>query len=241
MKNTVIAFVVLIVGTLMFQNTIVYMADNISDFENVALPPKKKKKVVTSNPLIKVDATSKEAWTLLDFASGKTHTISDPDTEKEKLKQLKWDLGFQRTKIITNSGDTNPSGQVGVINLGQVDFNTIAEAPESGYVQDKRKWGKILNQSISNWYNYRTRTHNIESQKFVYAIRTSEGKYLKMKILNYYCQKAESECATSFCDRNEAACLTLEYVLQPNGDRFFPKPKPVVVKAETVTAQVQTP
>lgn len=241
MKNTAIAFVILIVGTLMFQNTIVYMADNITDFENVALPPKKTKKLVTYNPVLKVNATSKETWTLLDFASGKTHTITDLDTGKEKLKNLKWDLGFQRTKIITNGGETNPSGQVGVVNLGQVDFNAVMEAPESGYVQDKRKWGKMLNKGISDWYNYRTRTHNIESQKFVYAIRTSEGKFLKMKILNYYCQKAESECATSVCNRSEAACLTLEYVHQPNGDRFFPKSKPIVAKTETATAQVQTP
>ncbi len=241
MKNTVIVFVILIIGTFMFQNTIVYMADNITDFENVALPPKKQKKRVTYNPVIKVDATSKETWTLLDFASGKTHTITDPDTEKEKLKNLKWDLGFQRTKIITNGGETNPSGQVGVINLGQVDFNTIMEAPETGYAQDKRKWGKMLNKGISDWYNYRTRTHNIESQKFVYAIRTSEGKYLKMKIINYYCQKAENECATSMCNRNEAACLTLEYVHQPSGDRFFPKYIKPIAKQETVTTQVQTP
>jgi len=241
MKNTAIAFVILIVGTLMFQNTIVYMAENITDFENVALPPKKQKKLVTYNPVIKVNATSKETWTLLDFASGKTHTITDPDTEKEKLKQLKWDLGFQRTKIITNGGETNPSGQVGVINLGQIDFNTVMEAPETGYIQDKRKWGKMLNKGISDWYNYRTRTHNIESQKSVYAIRTSEGKYLKMKIINYYCQKEESECATSVCNRNEAACLTLEYVHQPSGDRFFPKFTKPIAKQETVTAQVQTP
>jgi|TARA_B110000438_G_C15615836_1_gene564286 hypothetical protein len=231
----------------MFQNTIGYMAENISDFENVALPPKKRKIVVTNNPVIKVNATSKDSWTLLDFASGKSHTITDPDTDKEKLKTLKWDLGFQRTKIITNSGDTNSSGNVGVVNLGQVDFNTITEAPEAGYIQDKRKWGKILNKSISNWYNYRTRTHNIESQKYVYAVRNSEGKYFKMKILNYYCLKKESDCATSMCNRNEAACLTIEYVFQPNGDRLFPKPqlpKRPVVKAETetvTTVQVQTP
>jgi hypothetical protein len=240
MKNTVIVFVILIVGTFMFQNTIVYMADNITDFENVALPPKKQKKLVTYNPVIKVDATSKDKWTLLDFASGKTHTITDPDTEKEKLKYLKWDLGFQRTKIITNGGETNPTGQVGVINLGQVDINTIKEVPKSGYMQDRRKWGKMLNQGISDWYNYRTRTHNIESQKFVYAIRTSEGKYLKMKIINYYCQKAESECATSMCNRSEAACISLEYVYQPNGDRLFPEYKPLA-KQENGTAQVQTP
>ena len=64
MKNTVIIFAILIIGTFLFQNTILYMAENIADFENVALPPKKKKKITTFNPLIKVDATSKKTWTL---------------------------------------------------------------------------------------------------------------------------------------------------------------------------------
>ena len=131
-------------------------------------------------------------------------------------------MGFQRTKIITNSGVTNPNGTVGSVNLGKIDINTVEEAPESGYTQDTRSWGKLSNPSLSDWYLYRTRTHNVESQRNVYIVRTAENLYMKMRILNYYCSRQEADCATTMCSREEAGCLTIEYLLQPDGGKFFP-------------------
>ena len=208
-------------ATLFFQVSINYMGNNISDFENVALPPKKTPHYQTRNPIIKIDATSKENWTLVDFESGQTHQITDPDKEQTLLQRLKWDLGFQRTKIISNGGATNPKGNVGLLDLGLVEFDSIKTAPQEGYTQDQRRWGKILNTAISNWYNYRTRTHNIESKKNTYLLRTSGHMYAKLKILNYYCAREETDCATVMCRRDEAACITIEYVIQTNGESYF--------------------
>ena len=212
----------LIVGTFFFQVSINYMANNISDFENIALPPKKTLIYQTQNPLIKIDATSKDNWTLVNFESGQKHKINDPDKEQALLQKLKWDLGFQRTKIISNSGATNPNGRVGLKNLGPVEFDSIQTVPQNGYVQDQRRWGKVINPAISNWYNYRTRTHNIESKKNTYLLRTSQNRFAKLKILNYYCAREERECANIMCGRAEAACLTIEYVIQKNGENYFP-------------------
>ncbi len=64
-------------------------------------------------------------------------------------------------------------------------------------------------------------------------IKTADG-YLKMKILNYYCKKAESECKTTMCSRDEAACLSLEYQHIPADQQAFPLPP----SASTETAQV---
>ncbi|MFQ5717176.1 MAG: HmuY family protein [Nitrospinales bacterium] len=222
MKNTLNVIIMLLAGTFLFQTSINYMAANIGDFENVALPPKKVRKYTTSNPTIKIDASSRDSWTLVDFSTGTFYRIGDPENDKEKLKKIKWDLGFQRTKVITNSGATNPQGIVGAANLGPVDFDAVAEAPETGYVEDAVAWGNITNKAISDWYNYRTRTHNIESKKNIYVIRTSDNHYMKVKFLNYYCKQNERDCASIMCPRAEAACITLEYVMQPNGGRFFP-------------------
>ena len=82
----------------------------------------------------------------------------------------------------------------------------------------------MLNKAIADWYLYRTRTHNIESQKNVYALRMAEGGYLKMRILNYYCSHDESECRTVMCGRLEAACYSIEYVLSNDSGRRFPIP-----------------
>lgn len=228
MKSTLYIFSMLLAVTLLFHGALDYMVDNIGDFETVALPAKKVDTAGTANPILKVDASSKEDWVLVDFVSGDTHRIRDPEKKKEQLDKIKWDFGFQRTKIITNGGETNLNGKVGVINLGKVDIDKVEDAPEGGYAQDTYAWGKLSNPSLSDWYLYRTRTHNVESQRNVYVIRTAGNLYMKLRILNYYCSHAEADCATTMCTREEAGCLTIEYVLQPNGGRSFPSvPEPI--------------
>ncbi len=143
------------------------------------------------------------------------------------MAQQDWDLGFQRTKIISNGGVTNPRGKVTIANLGPVDFNSVIQIPEVSFVPDTRSWGNVNNPSIIDWYLYRTRTHNIESKRNVYIVKTGDG-LLKLKILNYYCQQPESECKTSMCPRDEAACLTVEYTHISSGEQTFPVSKPIV-------------
>jgi len=222
MKNTLKIFGMLLVATVLFHFTLNMMLNNIEEFETVPLPPKRIPKFVTYNPVIKVNASSTKTWTLVNFSTGKTYKIADPAKEKARIAKLNWDLGFQRTKIITNGGITNPSGQVGVLNLGRVKFDDIRKPPETGFLVDSKFFGKVLNRGIADWYNYRTRTHNVESRKNVYVIRTSSGQYMKMRILNYYCRQKESDCQSIMCTREDAACLTIEYVLAPESGMEFP-------------------
>ncbi len=222
MNSTLKVFAILLLGTAIFHVTLNFMIDNIEDFETVPLPPKKVQKLTSSNPILTVDATSKDSWTLVNFATGKAVTLLDIEKDREQLSRLDWDLGFQRTKVITNSGVTNPEGKVGVMDLGPVDFDGVREAPPESLVQDTRSFGKHINKAISNWYNYRTRTHNIESRKNVYVVKTSSGKFMKMRILNYYCSNDEKDCRSMMCTREQAACLTVEYVLSRDQNATFP-------------------
>ena len=212
----------LIVGSSLFLVTINYMADNIEDFESRPLPPPKQMSVSSRNPIIKVDATSRNEWTLVDFSTKKTYQVKDLEKEKDKINRHPWDVGFQRTKIITNGGVTNPEGRVSLKNLGPVDFDSMVTIPIDGYTQDAKSYGKILNKAIVDWYLYRTRTHNIESQKNVYVVQMAEGGYLKMRILNYYCNRNESECKSMMCRRQEAACYSIEYIFIDDDEKMFP-------------------
>ena len=213
----------LLIGSTLFLITINYMADNIEDFESrpLPLPSSVLRSISSHNPIIKVDATSRKKWTLVDFSTMKTYQVKDLEKEKDKINHYPWDVGFQRTKIITNGGVTNPNGRVSLKNLGPVDFDSITTIPINGYTQDAKSYGKILNKAISDWYLYRTRTHNIESQKNVYVVQMAEGGYLKMKILNYYCIRKESECKSIMCSRQNAACYSIEYILS-DGKKMFP-------------------
>jgi len=177
----------LLAATLLFHTTLNYMENNIEEFEAVPLPPKKIQKISTNNSIIKIDAKDRNSWMLVEFSTGKTLKLSEDEAETSKLNQTNWDMAFSRTKIITNGGKTNPSGKTGVINLGLTNFDDIRTAPETGYVQDHRSLGNLINKELAGWYNYRTRTHNIESKKNVYAMKLNDGIFMKMRILNYYC------------------------------------------------------
>jgi len=233
MNTNLKIFAMLLVATLFFNASMNMMANNIEDYESVALPPKKQPKFESLNSLISVNAKSRSSWVLVDFSSGKTHQIGDLENERHLLSQIDWDLGFQRTKIMANGGATNPKGQVGIINLGAVPFDEVRGLPDKGFIEDAKSWGNVVNKSIVDWYIYRTRTHNIESKKYVYVLRTAQG-HTKFRIMNYYCRRSQKECKTIMCSRQEAACYTIEFVSIPKGDKAFPLPVSPVQK----TAQI---
>lgn len=214
-------FLMLLSATLIFHTALNYMIDNIKEFETVPLPPKKIKKISTKNPTIEINAKAKDSWRLVDFSSGETHVIHEEDMKKNGFKDINWDLGFSRTKIISNSGVTNPLSKAGVINLGPIDFDALDKAPQNGYVKDDLSLGSLINKEFSGWYNYRTRTHNIESKNNVYVIKTADNRFMKMRILNYYCGKQDQDCRTIMCSRQQAACLTVEYLFAKDGTRQF--------------------
>ena len=222
MNSTPKIFLMLLAATLIFHTALNYMIDNIQEFETVPLPPKKIKKISTQNPTIEVNAKENDSWALVDFSTRKIKTINEKNASKSKLQNIEWDLGFSRTKIITNSGATNPLGKTGVINLGPVDFDSVNEAPQKGYIEDKLSFGNLINKEFAGWYNYRTRTHNIESKNNVYVVKMADKGFMKMRILNYYCGKKDQDCRTMMCSRQQAACLTVEYVLANNGSKIFP-------------------
>ncbi len=224
----------LLAATLIFHTALNYMIDNIEEFETVPLPPKKIEKISTQNPTIQVNAKTKDSWRLVHFSSGKTHAVTEGEAKKKAFQNLNWDLGFSRTKIITNGGATNPQGETGAINLGPVDFDQVSKAPKKGYVEDKISFGNLINKELSSWYNYRTRTHNIESKRNVYVIKLTENRFMKMRILNYYCGKKDQDCRTMMCSRQQAACLTIEYVMAKNGTDQFPLNLPVSNLAQNI-------
>ena len=222
MNQTPRIFLMLLGVTLLFHITLNYMENNIEDFETVPLPPKKIKKISTNNPIIQINAKDRNTWMLVEFTTGKTLRISETDAETDKLNQTNWDLGFSRTKIISNGGQTNPFGKTGVINLGLTNFDDVRTAPETGYAQDHRSLGNLINKALAGWYNYRTRTHNIESKRYVYVLKLNNGIFMKMRILNYYCGQKDEECRSMMCTREEAACFTIEYALaQPGSQKFL--------------------
>lgn len=201
MKKQHILFIVILLSfSIALPMLIDYLHENIEDYEEVAVKPKKKVEFKSKNSIYTIRAKSKNKWVYFNFSKGSAVDIKNESS-------LDWDIAFKRTNFKSNGGATNRKGKVGIINLGHVDINSIEVAPESGYVQDSKWFGTILNNELNKWYKYSTQYHRVTSKLDVYIIRTVDGKYAKMKILYYYCTGGES------------ACLTIEYFYQPDGTK----------------------
>jgi hypothetical protein len=159
-----------------------------------------------------LDARSLDRWTYFDFSRGSV-------VEVPQQLSLEWDLAFERHKVLANGGATNPKGKGAILNLGDVDFGSLAEAPAEGYVEDtiaaiQPDRLETENVAIKGWYRYNFLTHLLRPHPHVYAIRTADGHFAKLRILSYYCNRGSS-----------SGCFTFEYVYQGNGSRrFVPEP-----------------
>ncbi len=128
---------------------------------------------------------------------------------------LKWDIGFNSTTIITNSG-VSGMGNVGVqIYTGL--FDNLTQAPETGYIQDSKATYAIQTGSGNGWYNYNSDTHIISSiPGRVIVVKTSDGTYAKMEIYSYY-----KDAPASPTINDISRYYTFRYTYQSNGTRNF--------------------
>jgi HmuY protein len=158
--------------------------------------------------LYTLDARAAEQWTFFDFSRGST-------VEVPHQFGVDWDLAFQRHKILANGGATDPKAKGAILNLGEVAFDEVLEAPAEGYIEDtiaSINPEAIIteNLAIKAWYHYNFLTHVLRPKPTVYAVRTADGKYAKVRIVSYYCDGGRA-----------SGCFTIEYVYQGDGSRRF--------------------
>jgi hypothetical protein len=139
---------------------------------------------------ITVDARDPVRWAFVDF--DRQSVVLPPDTAG-------WDLAVRRFHVIASDA---------IADLGEVAFDSVHQAPESGYVANTTR-GDTLNPAIQKWYAYSMLTHLLEPNGHVYAVRTREGRYAKLQILSYYCEGLK------------AGCLTFRYAYRGDGGRRY--------------------
>lgn len=133
---------------------------------------------------VEVDATHKESWVYVDM-------IQQQDVKaSEAVGQNTWDLGFQRFKIVANSG-VDGSGETEVAALEGGDFDAITTAPATGYLRDAAD-GPDSNGDVDSaflkddgWYSYSLTQHKLAARDVLYVVHT-RGQYFAMKMLSYY-------------------------------------------------------
>lgn len=133
---------------------------------------------------IMIDASSYTEWKYFSFQEGKLVEYSNTNN---------WDLAFNRYKIKTNSG-TSGQGNAGVLDLGVVDFNSVDKAPQNWYTIDDSITVVMMtadtysaNKALEDWYVMAGgMPPTLSAKNNVYAIRTADGKYAKLKFTDYY-------------------------------------------------------
>ncbi|MGH7481228.1 MAG: HmuY family protein, partial [Longimicrobiales bacterium] len=147
-----------------------------------------------------VDARDTERWAFFDFSRGSV--VTDPGPRE-------WDLAFRRFDIIVNGG-TGFAGLGGALALPDTTLATVDRAPAVGYLASTADSTHAL---LSSWYDYGFTTHLLTPRPTVYVIRTSDGRYAKLRVRSYYCPGATP------------GCTTFEYVYQGDGSRTL-RPTP---------------
>jgi hypothetical protein len=145
-------------------------------------------------------------YTLFSFKNGGPVLNADSATTK-------WDIGFNGTNIIVNSGTSGPGTAAALIKSAI--FDELIEAPADGFAQDNKNTATyaIARGSNNGWYSYNQSTNIITPiAGKVLVIKTSDGKYAKMEILSYY-QDAPASPSSNSKDRY----YTFRYLYQQDG------------------------
>lgn len=131
------------------------------------------------------DSTDDTGWQQFDFDTGKESTDDDA-----------WDIAFSRFKIKTNGG-LSGSGGVYVVQLEGQKFESLDKAPDMGFAADGPDSvadagdtdpdpDNVFNSDDADWYDYNETTHTLTPKDITYVIASTERKFYKFRIDNYY-------------------------------------------------------
>lgn len=126
-----------------------------------------------------VDATNKSAMVFFDIDEGREMKAD------EAFDTNAWDLAFQRYTVTMNGGGGNPTGEVSVAVLKGQGWDSVTQAPASGYQQDASE--TVFNGVEGGWYSYDLVKHKLVTREdLLYVVRSSQGRFFKLQMLSYY-------------------------------------------------------
>ncbi|WP_395046302.1 HmuY family protein [Flavobacterium sp.] len=133
-----------------------------------------------------------------------------------------WDIAFRSTTILVNGGVAT-TGQpertgIGAASIVSSIFSNVTTAPvDNLFNQDTATLNAIPTGSGNGWYNYNS-SNNVISPIAgkVIVVKTHDGKYAKMEILNYYQNAPANPTGTE-----PSRYYKFNFVYQPNGSKNF--------------------
>lgn len=142
-----------------------------------------------------------------------------PSTDSASIK---WDIGFKGTTIIINGGTSGPGGGGAFVYTGT--FSDLTAIPaDSVFKVDNAPTMAITIGSNRGWYVYNGQQNLITPiPGRVLVIRTADGKYAIIEILNYYKGGVTLDPSASDNEKiSKQRYYTFRYAYQGNGTKSF--------------------
>lgn len=141
-----------------------------------------------------------KTYSNLEATSGALEYVKFSFSENKIVTTDKWDVAFNGTTIIVNGGakviSNNSSGLapepertgVGAIVVVSGTFDSVLTIPEANaFKQDAPDVYALPTGTGNGWYSYSMTTHTISPiAGKILVVKTHDGKYAKLEILNYY-------------------------------------------------------
>jgi hypothetical protein len=139
-----------------------------------------------------IDATAKDKWVHFSFSKLAKFTGDKLASDSDE-----WDIVFRRAKILTNGGASGKKGMAEVTIAVGAGFDSVMAPPEAGWAKDQTtaNFDENMNPALDKWYLYDFWTHKLKPRDEVYALKTANGDFVKLQLLDYYCGSA-SGCYT---------------------------------------------
>ena len=135
----------------------------------------------------------------------------------------KWDLGFRGTTIITNSGNSGPAQGGAFVLVGT--FDDLKDIPvDSVFKTDNAPSAYAITAgSGRGWYTYNAPVNLVTPiPGRVLVIRTANGKFAKVEILNYYKGGITPDASASDEDKlKKQRYYTFRFMFQGDGSKKF--------------------
>ena len=172
------------------------------------------------------DCSDRKLWHFFSFEKGEVIGSCDAKDSVETERwhnRTDWDLAFHRQDVKSNSGVSGIGlGGIMVYNQDEFDFDAVLEAPEDGYKVDvmdsivydisNMMSGTIdyvytgLNGETKDWAVLTDMMGGVWTYaKKAFIVRTGEGKYAKIHLMNF--KGSEGASGT----------VTMKYVYQADG------------------------
>jgi hypothetical protein len=181
--------------------------------------PDPSESVITNEVMLSRETNYGQDWIYFSFSQGaELNNIN----ETNYLTDDSWDIAFNRFNVRTNSG-LSGIGQAGVIDMGEVEYSSVSEAPQTGYTVDSTiqiveiishtgppqmmdAFGNII---FTDVILLEGQPPSYVPNNHVYVLKTADGHFVKLIIQGFY------------NDQGESGYLSFKYSYQEDGSRIF--------------------